>query len=74
MYFLPVYAALAVRYGMDEIEALKAVTINPAETLRIADRKGVLAAGMDADIVVWNGHPLDFRTKSEQIYIQGVLQ
>ena len=74
MYFLPVYAALAVRYGMDEIEALKAVTINPAETLRIADRKGVLAAGMDADIVVWNGHPLDFRTKTEQIYIQGVLQ
>lgn len=74
MYFLPVYAALAVRYGMDEIEALKAVTINPAETLRIADRKGVLATGMDADIVVWNGHPLDFRTKSEQIYIQGVLQ
>ncbi len=74
MYFLPVYVAMAVKYGMEEIDALKAVTINPAETLRIADRKGELAAGKDADIVVWNGHPLDFRTITERVYIEGVLQ
>ena len=59
---------------MDELEALKAITINPAEALRIANRKGALAAGMDADIVVWAGHPLDFRTRTERVYIQGVLQ
>ena len=74
MYFLPVYAALAVQYGMDEMEALKAVTINPAETLHIENRKGEIAAGKDADIVVWNGHPLDFRTKTELVYIEGTLR
>lgn len=74
MYFLPVYAALAVQYGMDELEALKAVTINPAETLRIADRKGELEVGKDADIVVWSGYPLDFRSKAEQVYIEGIAQ
>jgi imidazolonepropionase-like amidohydrolase len=74
MYFLPVYAALAVQYGMDEIDAFKAVTINPAETLRIDDRKGELSVSMDADIVIWNGHPLDFRTQTHQVYIEGILQ
>ena len=57
LYYLPVYAALSVRDGMDELEGLKAVTINPAEVLGIDDRKGSLTAGKDADIVVWDQHP-----------------
>lgn len=74
MYFLTTYAGLAVRYGMDELEALKAVTINAAEILRIDDRKGNLKAGLDADIVIWNGHPFDYKTKTVQVYIGGNAQ
>lgn len=46
---------------MDELEGLKAVTINPAEVLGIDDRKGSLTAGKDADIVVWDQHPSPIR-------------
>ncbi len=74
MYFMTTYAGLAVRYGMEELEALKAVTVNAAEILRIAARRGSLKLGLDADIVVWNGHPLDYQTKTERVYIQGKAQ
>ena len=52
LYYLPTYAEMAARYGMDQIEALKAVTLNPAQVLRIDDRKGSLQVGKDADLVV----------------------
>ena len=71
LYYLSVYAELAVRYGLDELEGLKAVTINPAEVLGIADRKGQLKAGMDADVVIWSDHPFACKTLPEQVFIEG---
>ena len=70
--YLPVCAAMAVRAGMDEEEALAAITINPAVIAGIANRVGSLTPGKDADIVLSTGHPLDWKSKVEQVYIGGV--
>lgn len=64
-------AAMAVRDGLDEFEAIKAITINPAIILKIDNIKGRLAKDMDADIVVWNNHPLDIKSKVEKVIIEG---
>lgn len=63
---LPFCAALAVKAGMDEMEALKAITINPAEILEIADKVGSIEINKDADIVIMDGHP--FELNSEVLY------
>ncbi|SKC55659.1 amidohydrolase [Maledivibacter halophilus] len=63
---LPLCAALAVKAGMDEKEALKAITINPAEILGLDERVGSLKEGKDADIVIWSQHPFDL--KAEVLY------
>ena len=68
---LPLCAALAVRAGMDEWEALRAITINPAEHLGIADRVGSLEIGKDADILLMNGSPLAVETKMRAVFING---
>lgn len=69
--YLPVCAGLAVKDGMDEMEALKAVTINAAEVLGINDRVGSLEVGKDADIAIFDGHPFDVTSKSEVVLING---
>ena len=56
--YLSINAALAVREGMPEEEALKAITINAAEVIGVDDRVGSLEVGKDADIVVLAGTPL----------------
>jgi imidazolonepropionase-like amidohydrolase len=71
--YLTINAALAVREGMAEEEALKAITINAAEVIGVADRIGSLEVGKDADVVVLNGHPLDFRTVVELVLVDGDL-
>ena len=58
LHYLPICAGKAIDAGMDEMEALKAITINPAEILGISDRVGSLEVGKEADIVVFDGHPL----------------
>ncbi len=68
---LMVYAALAVKAGLERNEAYKAVTINPAEILGINDRVGSLEAGKDADLVVYAGDPLDIAANVEAVYISG---
>ena len=55
---LPLCAGLAARSGLDMEEAWKAITINPAMALGIADRVGSLEVGKDADIVIWTADPL----------------
>lgn len=55
---LPLCAGMAVRAGMDIEDAWKAITINPAESIGIADRVGSLEVGKDADVVIHNGNPL----------------
>lgn len=65
-------AAKAVRYGgLDEQEALKFVTLNPARQLRVADRVGSLEVGKDADFVIWSAHPLSSAARAEQTWIDG---
>lgn len=65
-------AAKAMRYGgLDEQEALKLVTLNPALQLRIADRVGAIKPGLDADFVLWSGHPLSNYARAEQTWIEG---
>ena len=64
-------AALAMKAGLPEQEALKAVTINPAQVLGIDHLKGELRENMDADVVIWDKHPLDLQAKTERVYILG---
>ncbi|MCQ1994677.1 amidohydrolase [Arthrobacter sp. zg-Y1171] len=69
--FLIYQAALAVKEGLDPEEALRAVTINPARVLGLADRLGSLAPGKDADLVLWSGNPLDVMQRALKVWIGG---
>lgn len=71
--FLPVYAGLAVRFGLPEQRALQAITIDAAAILGIGDRVGSIAAGKDADLAVWSAHPLTLAAKPEAVIIDGVV-
>ena len=64
-------ATFAVRHGMQREEALKSVTITPAEILGVADRVGSLEKGKDADIVILNGDPLNVKTRVEKVILNG---
>ncbi len=67
-------AAKTMKYGgVSEEEAWKMVTLNPAKLLQIDDRVGSVKVGKDADLVLWNGHPLSVYTKAEQTMIEGVV-
>ncbi len=66
-------AGLATGFDLTEEEALKAVTINAAEILQVADRIGSLEPGKDADIIILDGHPLRIKTFVERVYINGEL-
>jgi imidazolonepropionase-like amidohydrolase len=66
-------AAKAVKYGgMSEEDALKLVTLNPAKMLHLDNRMGSLRAGKDADVVLWNGHPLSVYSTPEMTWVDGV--
>jgi len=71
--FLPLYAAFAIRGGLSEDDALKAVTINAAKILNVDDRIGSIEEGKDADIIVMNGHPLETRSQVELTLINGAI-
>ncbi|HPM96349.1 MAG TPA: amidohydrolase family protein, partial [Mesotoga sp.] len=62
---------VALRYGSKEEDLLKMVTINPAKILEIDDRVGSLEVGKDADIAVWSGHPFQFSSRVEMVFIEG---
>ena len=66
-------AALATAYGLDPDEALRALTINPAEMFGVADRYGSLEVGKVADVIVTTGDPLDARTDIRYVFIRGQL-
>ena len=69
--YLPLCAGLAVKAGMDPFDALKAITINPAEHALVADRVGSLEAGKDADIVITDGCPFEVSTTVKAVFIDG---
>jgi imidazolonepropionase-like amidohydrolase len=71
--YLTINAALAVREGMPEEEALKAITIHPAQIIGVDDRVGSLEVGKDADLVVFSGHPFDYRTVAEWVMVDGEI-
>lgn len=66
-------AAIAVREGMDEKEAMKAITINAAEITGISDRVGSIEKGKDADIVIYDGNPFDLKSQVQKTIINGII-
>jgi len=64
---LPLVAALAVRGGLSEEEALKSITINAAEIIGVGDKIGSLEPGKRADLVIFSGNPLDYRTRVKKV-------
>jgi imidazolonepropionase-like amidohydrolase len=68
---LPYEAGVAVAFGLPEEEALKAVTINAAEFMGIADKVGSLDVGKEGTLLITTGTPLDMTSNIEQAYIQG---
>ncbi len=65
-------AAKAIKYGgVEPMEALKFVTLNPAKQLRIDSKVGSLEVGKDADLSIWNGSPLSTLARCEQTWIDG---
>jgi imidazolonepropionase-like amidohydrolase len=64
-------AGNAVATGMTWDQALRAVTLTPAEVFGVADRYGSLEAGKVANVVVWSGDPFEFSTGVEHVYIRG---
>lgn len=68
---LPYHAAMAAAFGLPAEDALRAITLWPAEILGVADRVGSLEAGKDATLFVTDGNPLEAPTQVEAAYIQG---
>ena len=68
---LPFEAAMAAAFGLPRDEALKAVTLYPAQILGVADQLGSLEVGKAATLIVTTGDPLDFPTQVEAAYIDG---
>uniref|UniRef100_UPI003FF07AC0 amidohydrolase n=1 Tax=Gemmiger formicilis TaxID=745368 RepID=UPI003FF07AC0 len=70
--YLPLCAGMAVKAGMDPFDALKAITINPAEHIGVADHVGSLEVGKDADVVITAGSPFEVMTEVRAVFIDGV--
>ena len=70
--YLPLCAGMAIKAGMDPFDALKAITLNPAEHIGVADRVGSLEIGKDADVVITAGSPFEVMTPVKAVFIDGV--
>ena len=70
--YLPLCAGMAIKAGMDPVDALKAITLNPAEHIGVADRVGSLEVGKDADLVITAGSPFEVLTEVKAVFIDGV--
>lgn len=71
LHYLPLCAGLAIKAGMDEYDALRAITINPAKHIGIADRVGSIEVGKDADIVIMAGSPFTVEGTVKHVLIDG---
>jgi imidazolonepropionase-like amidohydrolase len=69
--FLVHQASLAVKEGLPRDTAIEALTVNPASILGLDGRVGSLSEGLDADVVVWSGDPLDVNSRAERVLISG---
>ena len=68
---LPYQAATAVAFGLPEDEALKAITINPAQIWGAGDQLGSIETGKSADLMVTTGDPLEIQTQIKHVFIRG---
>jgi imidazolonepropionase-like amidohydrolase len=68
---LPYQAATAVAFGLPYDEALKAVTLNPAQIWGVSDKMGSIEEGKSADLMITDGDPLEAKTQIKQLYIKG---
>ncbi|MFT6882649.1 MAG: imidazolonepropionase-like amidohydrolase [Marinoscillum sp.] len=67
-------AAKSMKYGgMTEMDALKMVTLNPAKLLHLDDQMGSIKVGKDADLVLWNDHPLSIYASPEMTLVDGIV-
>lgn len=64
-------AGTAVAYGLPWEDALRAVTLTPAEVFGVADRVGSIAVGREANVVVWSGDPFELSTRAEHVFVRG---
>ena len=72
LYYLPLCAGLAVKAGMKEESAWRAITINPAHVVGIDGRVGSIEAGKDADIAIFEGNPLrDIQCRTKAVFVNG---
>ncbi len=70
-HYLPICAGIAVREGMDEAEALKMITLYAAKAVGLEKRIGSIEVGKDADLVIFDGHPFDTRSRVKWVIIDG---
>ncbi|MDT4949235.1 MAG: hypothetical protein QOJ37_1830, partial [Pseudonocardiales bacterium] len=70
--FLVHQATFAVKEGMTRDDALRSITVNPARIMGIDDRVGSLTPGLDGDVVIWDGDPLDVMSRALQVFVHGV--
>jgi imidazolonepropionase-like amidohydrolase len=72
IHFLVHQATFAVKEGMDRDEALRSITVNPARMMGLDDRVGALREGLDGDVVIWDGDPLDVMSRALRVFVGGV--
>ena len=68
---LPLYAGMAAAYGLSKTDALKAVTLYPAQIMNVADRMGSIEVGKMANLVITDGDMLEIRTRIRYLFIDG---
>ncbi len=68
---LPYQAAISVAWGLPRDKALRAITIDTAEILGVAERIGSIEPGKVANLVIWQGDPLELRTPVPRVFIAG---
>jgi imidazolonepropionase-like amidohydrolase len=71
IHFLVHQATLAVKEGLDRTEALRSITVNPARIMGLDDRVGSLRPGLDGDVVIWSGDPLDVMSRALRVFVSG---
>ncbi len=69
--YLSLNAALAMKAGLPEYEAVKAITINPAKILKLDNRVGSIKVGKDADFIVCTSSILDTQNNIKEVYVNG---
>ncbi|WP_447005461.1 amidohydrolase [Saccharothrix isguenensis] len=71
IHFLVHQVTLAVKEGLDPTTGLESITTNPAAIMGLDDRVGSLRPGLDGDVVIWSGDPLDVMSRALKVFVEG---